>query len=110
MARQVQALEDRFQLLHAENSRMKSELLSALRQVDSFAAECSQKDASLRQTQYKLEDMEHQASMAEDALQRQLQTSKLEVVICRDQLSKLLASLSRDIEKVFGITILNLNL
>eukprot|EP01041_Mallomonas_annulata_P011457 gene11457-23962_t len=69
----VLILEERFEMLQTENSRLHSELLELQRNITMKTEELGEKEEQLRQVQWRLEDERQNSQLTEDTLQRQLQ-------------------------------------
>ena len=98
--RQINELSIRFEGLHTENSRVKSELAAALRVSDALTSEVADKEEARRRLQWQLDDERAQKTAAEDGVHRQLQRAQLDLAVLRDTSAKEADELRKTVDKV----------
>ena len=95
---QILALDEKFETLNTENSRLKSELQGSQRVVESQQKDLLQDKEKLQGVQWQLEDERSNKQRLCDALERQVQSLNAEVDALKDSAEEQAATLTGQLE------------
>lgn len=101
ISKQISLLDNRFEQLRTDNSRLKSELGDALRRQEVLSEESSVKEDQLRQLQWRTDDERTAKLQNDDSMQRHIQQLSLDLNITRDTCQREAAEYQKNLEKVF---------
>lgn len=97
---QVNALNQKFEHLHSENSRLRSENSDLLTKTETAADDVLAKRDQVRQLQWKLDDERVSKLHEDDQWQRHVQRLSAEVLAVREKAVQEAAELSKAVDKV----------
>ena len=102
---QIIGLDNKFEELRTENSRIKLENNEYHRRIESLSDEISNKDEQLRQLQWKLDDERNNKQLNDDQIHRKINQLNLDLAISREKLIQDTSDQKRIIDKVGNISI-----
>ena len=97
---QIIGLDNKFEELRTENSRIKLENNEYHRRIESLSDEISNKDEQLRQLQWKLDDERNNKQLNDDQIHRKINQLNLDLAISREKLIQDTSDQKRIIDKV----------
>ena len=102
---QIIGLDNKFEELRTENSRIKLENNEYHRRIESLSDEISNKDEQLRQLQWKLDDERNNKQLNDDQIHRKINQLNLDLAISREKLIQDTSDQKRIIDKVRSISV-----
>lgn len=100
IGQQVAALDKRFEQLHTENSRLRSECADTQRKLEAAGEELLIKEESCRHLQWRLDDLRLGKQQTDDSLNRSLQEAKLQLAALSESAKKDIGDVKSNLEKV----------
>ena len=100
IGQQVNALNQKFENLHLENSRLRSENSDLLLRNETAADDVLAKRDQMRQLQWKLDDERSCKEQDDDQRQRYVQQLNLELIAVKEKAVLEVAELSKAVDKV----------
>ena len=97
---QVNALNQKFEHLHVENSRLRSENSDLLLKNETAADDVLSKRDQMRQLQWKLDDERNSKQQDNDQKQRHVQHLNLEMLAAREKAAQEVEELSKVVDQV----------
>lgn len=97
---QVNALSQKFEHLHLENSKLRSENSDLLLKSETAADDVLGKRDQMRQLQWKLDDERNSKQHDDDMKQRHIQQLSLEIIVIKEKAAQDVAELSNVVDKV----------
>ena len=97
---QVNALSQKFEHLHLENSKLRSENSDLLLKSETAADDVLGKRDQMRQLQWKLDDERNSKQHDDDMKQRHIQQLSLEIIVVKEKAAQDVAELSNVVDKV----------
>lgn len=101
IAQQIHVLDNRFEQLQTENTKLKKELSVSCQKVEELTKDTSSLEENKRLLQWQIEDLRNSTVVSDDAMQRQLQEMTKQVSNLKEALQRDKFEYERKIEKVW---------